>query len=94
MHESSIWAGLPRAIAYVGPRNGRVDEALSDEELWEDGGQLNELEVFGETAATLDSLWERLLLWSHCSLGQWHWSCEAAASVVFVTEEESEPNSS
>ena len=31
----SIWAGLPRAIAYVGPRNGRVDEALSDEELWE-----------------------------------------------------------
>ena len=24
-----IWAGLPRAIAYVGPRNGRVDEAPS-----------------------------------------------------------------
>ena len=31
----SIWAGLPRAIANVGPRNGRVDEAPSDEEMWE-----------------------------------------------------------
>ena len=30
----SIWAELPRAIAYVG-LVGRVDEALSDEELWE-----------------------------------------------------------
>ena len=31
----SIWAGLPCAIAYVGPRNGRVDEAPSDEVMWE-----------------------------------------------------------
>ena len=31
----SIWAGLPRAIAYVGPRNVRVDVAPSDEEMWE-----------------------------------------------------------